>query len=288
MREEHRVGIDYLEAVTALTQRVRSAHPTAGQFEAADFQWWWRAPRSTDDLPQLFWFDDAGRPAAAAIATAWSDGIGLDALTLPGSRPEWIAQVVERGLEHADREGFRTVDFVIDRADEVMTEVLASHGYTDMEDENYEAWIRAEERPAISPLPPEYRLMSRLDTAARAHHMAARSGPEVEQRLRQTSLYRPDLDLLVLDDDDAVAAYAMFWYDPVTETGLVEPMRTEDAHQRRGLARHLLTAGIDRLADAGTRRIKISYRPDNEPARHLYLDVGFEPVKQCAVVARAG
>jgi hypothetical protein len=35
-REEHRVGLRYLEDVTALLQRVRRAHPTAGLYEAAD------------------------------------------------------------------------------------------------------------------------------------------------------------------------------------------------------------------------------------------------------------
>lgn len=38
MREENRVGVDYLNAVTALLQRVRRAHPTAGLKEAADLQ----------------------------------------------------------------------------------------------------------------------------------------------------------------------------------------------------------------------------------------------------------
>ena len=64
-------GAGYLQAVTTLLQRVRAAHPTAGVFEAADFQWWWRSPRSTDALPQLFWFDDSGLPEAAVIATDW-------------------------------------------------------------------------------------------------------------------------------------------------------------------------------------------------------------------------
>ncbi|MGH8945235.1 MAG: GNAT family N-acetyltransferase, partial [Acidimicrobiia bacterium] len=75
-------------------------------------------------------------------------------------------------------------------------------------------------------------------------------------------------------------------FDPETATGLVEPMRTEDDHQRRGLARYLLTAGIDLLAEAGAVRIKICFRPDNPASRGLYLSVGFEPVKQCAVVSR--
>jgi RimJ/RimL family protein N-acetyltransferase len=54
-------------------------------------------------------------------------------------------------------------------------------------------------------------------------------------------------------------------------------MRTEDDHQGRGLARHVLTAGIDRLARAGATRIKICFEPDNAASRRLYASVGFEP-----------
>ena len=122
----------------------------------------------------------------------------------------------------------------------------------------------------------------------RPHHMNGpkRRHPDVESRLRQTSLYRPDLDLVVHDRRDNVAAYGLFWYDPVTATGLVEPMRTEDEHRRRGLARHILTTGIDLLAEAGAARIKICYELDNPPARDLYLSVGFEPVRQTVVFSR--
>jgi GNAT superfamily N-acetyltransferase len=119
----------------------------------------------------------------------------------------------------------------------------------------------------------------------RPHHMTDRGGPDVETRLRQTSLYRPDLDLVVLDSCDSAAAYGLFWYDPETATGLVEPMRTEDEHQRRGLARHVLTAGVDLLAEAGAVRIKIGFEPENPASGHLYLSCGFEPVKQTDVFA---
>ena len=95
--------------------------------------------------------------------------------------------------------------------------------------------------------------------------------------------------MLVLDGDDRYAACGLFWFDPETMTGLVEPMRTEDDHQRRGLARHILTAGIDLLADAGAERIKICFEPDNAASRDLYLSVGFEPVKRTDLfVGRAG
>jgi GNAT superfamily N-acetyltransferase len=121
----------------------------------------------------------------------------------------------------------------------------------------------------------------------RPHHMisAERNHPDPEPRLRQTSLYRPDLDLVVHDSRDNAAAYGLFWYDPVTATGLVEPMRTEDDHQRRGLARHILTTGLDLLAEAGAARIKICYEPDNPASGSLYLSAGFAPDRQTVVFA---
>jgi hypothetical protein len=104
MREQHRVGVHYLEAVTALLQRVRRAHPTAGLYEAADLQWSWRTPRSTDTVPQLFWFDHLGRPEAAVIATDWGDGVALDPIVMPNATPEWIAHVVERQRREYEQE----------------------------------------------------------------------------------------------------------------------------------------------------------------------------------------
>ena len=42
-----------------------------------------------------------------------------------------------------------------------------------------------------------------------------------------------DLDLAVYAPNGDIAAYGLFWADPVTGVGLVEPMRTEDAYQGR-------------------------------------------------------
>ena len=104
MREELRAGIQYLEALTALLQRSRNRHPTKGLYEAAEMLWWWgETPRPTDDLGQLFWFDETGRPEAAVILTDWREWISFDPIVLPDAAPEWIAHVVERGLAYAQR-----------------------------------------------------------------------------------------------------------------------------------------------------------------------------------------
>lgn len=292
MREEHRVGLDYLAAVTALLQRVRSAHPTQGLYEAAELQWWWSIPRSTDDVGQLFWLDDAGRPAAGVIVTDFGDGSSavyedptLVVIVMPDATPEWVAHVVERGLAHVGEYGIEKAELEVDRADDVMREVLFGHGFAVKGDGLIECWLDAAARPEISPLHEDYELFSRRESMERPHHMARPGRPDVEKRLQQTSLYRADLDLVVLDRNDNPAAYGLFWHDPVTATGVVEPMRTHDGHQRRGLARHILTTGIDLLARAGAERISIGFEPDNPASGHLYRSVGFEPHRQTDVFA---
>jgi hypothetical protein len=247
VREELRVGLHGVEAATVL-HRVHAVHPAAGLLEAADLRWWWRTPRPTDVLPQLLGFDQHGRPEAAVIAPDWGDGIALDPIVLPGASDDWVVQVIERGLLHTAECGFGALDVVADRADGLVREVLDGPGVTAGDDgpgggssdlSDVDAWPAADARPPASRVHGDRhdgcRLASCVDTAARPHHMIRRSGPDVEQR--QTSLNRPDLDLLLLDRRDRVAASGLFWFDPDTAVGLVEPMRTEDDHQRRGLAR---------------------------------------------------
>lgn len=253
-------------------------------------QWWWSVPRSTDTIGQLFWFDDDGRPEAAVIVTDFGDGSSavyedptLAVIVMPDTSPEWVGHVVERGVAHVAERGIAAVEIEVDRADDVMRTLLFNHGFTLKRDGLIECWLAADARPSISPLHKDYRLFSRGDMMHRPHHMTNPSRPGVEHRLRQTSLYRSDLDLLILDGEDNVAAYGLFWHDPETTTGVVEPMRTHDDHQRRGLGRHLLTTGIALLAEAGAERISIGFEPGNPASGPLCRSVGFAPHRQTDV-----
>jgi GNAT superfamily N-acetyltransferase len=286
LREEHRVGLQYLEAATTLLQRNRAAHHSAGLFEAADLQWWWsQTPRATDDLPQLFWFGPDGRPDTAVVATEFRDGVHLDPLFLPDATPALIEHVIARGLDHARSLGIEAVTLEVDQTDDVVRDALIDRGFALQADGVVETWLVASARPEISRLTDGYRLSNRLTTMDGPHHLhhRGRNHPQVGERLQQTSLYRADLDLVVHDSDGEVAAFGLFWYDPTTATGLVEPMRTEDEHQRRGLARHVLTTGIELLARAGAERIKICYEPGNAASSHLYLSAGFVPDRRTDV-----
>jgi predicted N-acetyltransferase YhbS len=128
----------------------------------------------------------------------------------------------------------------------------------------------------VAALPTGYQFVDRavrdVDTAP-AHPMVTRNGPDVEARLRQTTLYDPRLDLAVLAPDKSVAGYSLFWHDPVTGVGLVEPVRVEDEHAGRGIGYAMISAGLDRLARAGATTLKIGW--ESERAGELYRRLGF-------------
>lgn len=285
--EQTRIGLDAIATMTALKQRVRLAHPTFGTYEAAELEWWWSIERSTDGFDQLFWFDEQNSPVAASVMVDFGDGTSavytspvIVTACLPDATPEWKTHVIERGLEHVAAAGVETVEFEVDRADTVLADLLVGRGFEITDDGTVECWLDAADRPAVSELSEGYRLARRSETSDLRHHMTDPRRLTVEQRLQETSLYRPDLDLVVLDGHDNPAAYGMFWYDPITATGVVEPMRTHDDHQQRGLARHVLTAGIELLAEAGAERVSICYEPENPASGLLYRSVGFVPHDQ--------
>jgi predicted N-acetyltransferase YhbS len=158
--------------------------------------------------------------------------------------------------------------------DGVFVEVAGAFGLSPDYRDNT-GWMDAADRPAISTLADGFVLSDRTQRLNVPHHMRDRNGDSVQQRLEQCSLYDAGLDLVVETEEGLVAGYSLYWFDPTTKVGLVEPVRVEDKFQRRGLASAMLTAGIERLVARGAERIKISY--GSEAAARTYLGVGFHP-----------
>jgi ribosomal protein S18 acetylase RimI-like enzyme len=264
-------GLDYLALATALLQRARLAAPEAGLWEAADLQWWWRTPRRSDAVDQAFWIDAEG-PVAGVVLTDWDRVWGCDPILVPGATVS-LAAVWARAVEAIDGLGLEAVE-VLARDDDVeLLDLLAGTGFAAGDERSGIAWMDAASRPAAAALPEGFALVDRARGATGPHPMRRRNGEGVEARLLMSSLYDPALDLAVETADGETAGYALFWFDPVTKVGLVEPMRVEEAYQRRGLARAMLTAGLDRLTKRGARRLKVGYSTD--VAHRLYVGVGF-------------
>jgi GNAT superfamily N-acetyltransferase len=263
-------GAEYLRLVTLLLQRMRLASPTAGPWEAADAQWWARRERPTDAGGQLVWLDERGEPQAAVVLTNFGRSVQCDVLggpDVPGSRRALWQAAIGRAAAVRTR-----VEFPVPPDDTVGRAELAASGLArDPADSVVACWLAPADRPAVPPLPPGCRLLSRAGAPDGPHPLIARNGAQVEERLRGCSLYRPELDLRVVTADGQTAGYGLFWPDPVTGVGLVEPMRTEEPYRGLGIASHILAAGLDGLARHGCRRLKVS----NDLG--LYLRAGFRP-----------
>jgi GNAT superfamily N-acetyltransferase len=269
VRREMLWGLDRLRATTAVLQRARLAHPLGDMWEAADVQWWWRRPRPTDELALPVWFDEIG-PVAAAGLTAWGDTWQADVFAVPSIVPE--EEVSPATLEaHTGHRG-EALQVLVFGDNAPLAGLATDAGFAITNELSGTSWMDAHQRPPVSHVD-GFTIVDRLTRSSGPRPMIARNGELVEPRLRQCSLYDPTLDLAVEDAEGRVAGYALFWYDPLTLVGLVEPMRVEDLYQRRGLARMLLTNGLDRLARTGARRFKVGF--ETVAARNLYLGAGF-------------
>ncbi len=268
VRRELLRGLGRLNATTTILQRARLADPLGGMWEAADVQWWWRRRRATDELALPVWFDGVG-PVAAAGLTAWDDTWQADVFAVPSIVDEedvWAATV-----EAAGHQGEALQVLVCDD-DAPLAGLAIQSGFAMTDELSGTAWMDADRRPPVAQVD-GFAIVDRVTRADRPHPMIARNGELVEARLRQCSLYDPTFDLAVEDADGRIAGYALFWFDHTTLVGLLEPMRVEDEYQRRGLARMLLTNGLDRLGRKGARRLKVGFETD--AARNLYLSAGF-------------
>jgi len=277
-------GLEALGLATELLHRVRLADAHAGIWEAADLQWWWRMPRRSDAVGQVFWHDAAG-PMAAVLLTEWQHAWGIDPIFVPNASLAVRTEAWSEATARVEALRLPDVETLVRDDDDATQQLLRASGFEPGDDRSGETWMDPGDRRPTPPLPDGFALVDRSGSGGGVHPMAARNGPAVEARLNEAPLYDPALDLAILAPNGAVAAYGLFWFDPVTRVGLVEPMRTEDAWQRRGLARALLLNGLDRLAGRGATRLKVGY--STAAARNLYLGAGFRAGAEMTTYARS-
>lgn len=129
---------------------------------------------------------------------------------------------------------------------------------------------------------PERRAASHRDAWSALDHIGlanARStfSASTYESLRASPVYRPELDLVVLAPDGALAANCICWSDAPSGVGIFEPMGTHPDFRGRRLARALLAEGFRRLRDLGLRRARISTAHFNTSAISAYSSV-FQPL----------
>ena len=87
-------------------------------------------------------------------------------------------------------------------------------------------------------------------------------GWEWYHNIQRMPLYRRDLDLVAVAPTGEIASFCTIWHDDVTRSAYYEPVGTTPEHQRRGLAKAMLTEGLRRLKRTGATRAFVSgYEP---------------------------
>jgi GNAT superfamily N-acetyltransferase len=141
-----------------------------------------------------------------------------------------------------------------------------------------------ENLPAPTALPPGW-LAAAVDSddrvAARVECHRAAFAPSsltVEQynRVRRIWPYRAELDRVILDGEGAAVAACTAWLDDAVGDGLLEPVSTRPADQRRGFGRAVCIDALHALRAAGARSAQVGCIADS-PACATYLSIGFEP-----------
>jgi ribosomal protein S18 acetylase RimI-like enzyme len=151
--------------------------------------------------------------------------------------------------------------------DNLRQELLSGRGYQKGKWPEYQ-WRRTLDTPVPDvPLAPGYtirslgdglELLERCYASGLGFHkgdiktaVENRDDPSWYRNIQTAPLYRRDLDLVAVAPDGAIASFCTIWLDDVTRSGHFEPVATVPAHQRRGLARALLTEGLRRLQRMG-------------------------------------
>jgi ribosomal protein S18 acetylase RimI-like enzyme len=84
--------------------------------------------------------------------------------------------------------------------------------------------------------------------------------------------------LIVLDDGTALQGYVIAAATSACGPAWLISLGVAQEHRGRGLARRLALEMIHRLRAEGTRELRLTVAPANQPAVHLYRSLGFTPL----------
>ena len=188
--------------------------------------------------------------------------------------PELLQEMLdfaERHLVHPQRKLW----VLADSQDEPLGTILVRRGYIKRGRPEYQ-WRRDLDAPIPDvPVAPGYtvrslgeadELPSRSWASWRAFHPdepdECYEGWTWYHNIQRMPLYRRDLDLVAVAPTGEIASFCTIWYDDATRSALFDPVGTMPEHQRRGLARAIMTEGLRRLKRMGATRAFVGgYEP---------------------------
>jgi ribosomal protein S18 acetylase RimI-like enzyme len=99
--------------------------------------------------------------------------------------------------------------------------------------------------------------------------------PDEYVNVMRTPGFHRDRELVVVAPDGRFAAFLIYWLDPISKSGLFEPVGCHRDFQRRGLTKALMLEGLRCMAAHGMDIAIVKHFAGNEAASSLYRSVGF-------------
>jgi ribosomal protein S18 acetylase RimI-like enzyme len=95
--------------------------------------------------------------------------------------------------------------------------------------------------------------------------------------VKRTPGFHIDRELVVVAPGGRFAAFLIYWLDPVSKSGLFEPVGCHPDYQRLGLASALMYEGMRRMLAQGMTMAIVLHQPaqKNLASAALYRSVGF-------------
>lgn len=171
---------------------------------------------------------------------------------------------------------------IVNSNNRTLCDALLRHGFIKAAEERYQSVLSLQSwEPRESAGGTEnIALFTRADIPERVLHAAIPSGSEVSEDMFHTYLDSPAydnaLEYVVRDGQtNAFAGFATWWVDDYSQTALLEPVACLPEYRRRGIARRLLSSGLNKLKEMGMQYAFVSTSIDHEEAIPLYDSLGF-------------
>lgn len=85
-------------------------------------------------------------------------------------------------------------------------------------------------------------------------------------------------EMVVVAPSGDYAAFLVYWLDPISQTGLFEPVGCHPDYQRRGLIKALMTHTMRLMGEAGMSKAMVKHETDNPASTAAYASLGFRQI----------
>jgi ribosomal protein S18 acetylase RimI-like enzyme len=275
-----------LELVQSLASARLGRDWPALRIHPGDLDWWvvgaYGISPPLEDRVRL-WFDkdaSAENVPGALRAFAWLNHSGQVDLELASDDPAEVDALVREIVAWAEQSHPTKVWASSAEPAAATLAVLGFHRTADAPFVYLTGYVEIADRWQPPALPAGMSFRALTDDLVEARVVCSRAAfnsTMTPERYRQTfhaNLYRPELDLSVVDGDNRVVAFALGWLDPASGVVELEPVGVHPDFHRQGLGRQICQATLRRARELGATRAVIGAESDNPASVGLYQSLG--------------